>query len=557
MTKVEREPAEGSGLGGDSGRTPRDGTSDPGHPTGAEWLWAVVGAVGATASVVLVVLTGIGASGGPVVLLLGVLVGLAVFAKSLWEILKKVSPRHRTAFGLAIGGFAVALVVIGLATRSVAPLARLPGPQDIAVAGFVATTSEAQRSFDNAASKIGEALQRDSEGSVHDYSGRVNPPLEELRSGATGALDSWAQDFVAKTESELVIGGYVEAFPSGQVQVWLGVYVSPNTVVDAGELAGWYQIGTVFLEGLPDSMAELDLLVTKIVVSLHGLTTFVEGLDAWHSGQSAEAVDMFGDVLATPRENTDGTVAGLSALFRGHAYESIAVTLDAEQRADFLEQARRDYTAASLTASIAPRAQTSLAWNTFLRVSRQCVAGKAPDEQLSAASDRLSRIEQDSSLGVLLRLTARVDLAQVEQCRSRGGADNSALLDSLLADLVELDTDSPGPEQVTRRQIKALALSVTADRQAMDSRYSDAVTTINAALALDARSDRQATWRALQAAWLLYGCHIDEAVRAQELAYAQYQIAVERGRVGAALPDAFAERFERELVEFSRQCSTD
>ena len=168
------------------------------RPSPSDWGRAVGATAVAVTAVVVVVLVAVDAGEGPVVWLLGLLGGGAVFAISLSKVFEPFSGRQRVVFAVGMSVLAAVLVAAGLVTRTVAPLPELTGAQDVAIVGFVASDESVQTQFDAAAASLAEIL-RSPVGDVADYSGLVSPPLDEFAGAKTDALDIWAESFVART----------------------------------------------------------------------------------------------------------------------------------------------------------------------------------------------------------------------------------------------------------------------------------------------------------------------------------------------------------------------
>lgn len=524
------------------------------QPSRSEWVRAGIAALGAVAAVVAVVLIALGAGEGPVILLMGAVGGVATFATSLWGVLKPFGERQRLVFGMSVAGLAIVLVGVGLATRAVAPLPVLDGAQDVAIAGFRSSDESVQQQFDAAASSLADDLHSPA-GEVSDYTPLVNPPLDQLAGAATDGLDRWARSFVADTQAELVLAGYASVQENKQTSVELGLFVSPELAIEAAEVAGWYRLEPLILERPPGSATERDRLKERIQDALDGLLTLLRGLDAWHAGEATEAVDVLSTLPGIDQTPPDGTVAGLGLLIRGHALQDLAAAAPSEEATQLLARARSNYEAAAAAEELAKRAAVSLGLNAYLEVARLCAIGQAADEHLLAAAQRLRAVIAASTASELLRLKAGVNLAQVQLCRAQSGPADTTELDTLLQDLVTIDTTGAGAEQVIRRQLKALALSVYAVRLSTNDDFAPAVAALDDALALEPRSHRQAVWHSLQAVWLLQQCRTSEAQDVREEALRQATEAADRGRLPATWGASFDEAFNEAMEASAASCS--
>jgi hypothetical protein len=206
---------------------------------------------------------------------------------------------------------------------------------------------------------------------------------------------------------------------------------------------------------------------------------------------------------------------------------------------------------------IAVRARLSLAGNDYLQAARGgCEQpGQGARDLLLHAGDTLRAIAADTTLPELARFKAKVDFAQVEQCRESAGetADSSAV--NLFLAEIAADPVTPGADAEIREQIKAFALSVAATRRARTGDRAGAVELIDGALAHEARFERNALWEGLKFAWLLYDCRLDEARTARDRSLEQLHLAVEHGRLPAELERRDSDTFAADLAAAESRCA--
>ena len=297
------------------------------------------------------ILNVLGAGTGMLINVVTVLMGVLgfVFAvfKALTEELRHGSSKARALFvGLAVIGSAI-LLVAGLATRTIAPLARLSGTADVAVVDLRSPTEDQQPEFDDLAAALSTRLRTTQGSEVRSYAGEVDAPIEELvRQAEPNGLRTWTRDFMGATDAELVIGGVAESRTGGQVLLRLFVYLPVNLVPEAEELTGWYPLGAFRSDRSISSSRSRQQLVDQVAAQFATLSAFLGGLDRWQAGYAEEAVADFAEVVdaeVVDRAERTGNLADLGRLFRGHAYESRASSLTGKARQRLLDRARRDY----------------------------------------------------------------------------------------------------------------------------------------------------------------------------------------------------------------------
>ncbi|MET7457955.1 hypothetical protein ABZT03_40115 [Streptomyces sp. NPDC005574] len=467
----------------------------------------------------------LGAKPGRAATLIGVLVGLTGFLGSITQLLRdklaEVPRWQRITYAAVIGcSFAGGVWVLLRFQAPPPPLHRLTGPQDVAVVGFKDHGSgQNQRLLDDVSSTfaqgLGKALPEDT--AVHDYATEYGLPLTELLSGDHHRLDSRTRKFVAQSNAAILLGGIVTAGSGGQIMVRPAVYVRADQVPDVPELAGWYTSQPITADqslGLAHSRAAL---VSDLVEQARGLAQFTSALDAWHSGHTSEAVTGFarllpGEEMSDLDSGTGFVTPDLIHLFRGHALEQPALDGRAVPRS-VLEAAGADYRAIPANSPIRLRAQLSLASNIYLLAvtAKGCAPGVMRDSDIPGVPSTLRRLMTDAAFTPLGRLKAAVNLAEVEYCRVVANlTDDDGTIDAALR---RVRAAGPG---VGVRELKALAISIAAQRQADRGRYEAAISDIRQALALESHFLQRAQWQEWLATWAFTRCDLgtgDQAVR--------------------------------------------
>lgn len=477
--------------------------------------------------------------------------------KALGEDLTKASRRARGAFIAGVVLSSILLLVAGLATRVVAPLHRMPGTSDVAVIGIHAPTPEQQSEFNDVAASLAKVLPHAPDAEVHNYSGQVKAPLDQLRRSETSPeLNRWLADFLARTDAELVIAGYAASGPGAQTSIQFLAFVPAQLATDAAELVGWYTFETYLADRTLDSTSARRALVEAIASQYAGLASFLQGLDAWQSGYAREAVAAFGEAINRQPSTRSTTLRDLARLFRGHALETESQGASPRARTELLLSARDDYAAIAASSQIAVRARLSLATNQYLRASGGCRPASTTIRDLVESSAVLAEIADNSGLPELPRLRAKVNRAQVELCLFNARhAGASERLRPLLAELTVVPLpNEPDLRVGALRQIKALAFSIQAVLLADGEHFAEAVDSIARSLELDPRFERQALWLGLKSSWLLTSCRLDEGAKAQQESLGQLEAAVTAKRLPRSDIERYSSAFSNDLKEARRRC---
>jgi hypothetical protein len=507
----------------------------------------------------------LGAKPGRPATVVGVLVGLTGFLGSATQLLRdKLAgvPRwQRTAYAAAIGGVFLGGVLVLLRFQAPPPpLYRLTGPQDVAVVGFKDHgAGQDQRLLDDVSETFAQALGKAlPEGTaVRDYATEYTLPLTDLLHGDHQHLDSRTRKFVGQSNAGILLGGIVTAGSAGQIEVRPAVYVRADQVRDAPELAGWYTGRAIHADqslGLAHSRAAL---VSDLVRQASGLTEFTSALDAWRSGRVTEAVATFARLL--PPAATSELDAGsgfvspdLVHLFRGHALEQRVIDGQAASRSQ-LEAAGAEYRAIPAHSPIRLRAQLSLAGNTYLRAvtATDCAPGVLRDSDIDGVPSTLRRLAADPSFTPLGRLTATVNLAQVEYCRINARlTQDDGTIDAAVR---RVRAARPG---VGVRELKALAISITAWRDADRNRLQGAISLIRQALALESHFVRRALWQEWLAIWAFDRCDLATGDQASRDSLDERRNAFRTGATSRQDYEESRKRLEQQMSEARTRCGS-
>ena len=111
-----------------------------------------------------------------------------------------------------------------------------------------------------------------------------------------------------------------------------------------------------------------------------------------------------------------------------------------------------------------------------------------------------------------------------------------------------MSIDDEAGDASLRRQVKALVHSSEAVRLAGELRYAAALGHVHAALSLDDRLDRQATWTGLQGLWRLQLCQVGAGEHDLRRSLAQRRDLIRAGRLppgsGAEYQAAYGDAVE-------------
>jgi hypothetical protein len=524
-------------------------------------LWIFLGAFCLASTLALGLLDVLGRNKDPARSFITALALLAAFLlgvrKFQGEELAQESKRARFLYVASAPIFLIILLGAGWALRTSAPIPHMSGTADVAVIGFRAPSPSQQQQFDDLAASLAKALPTPADGEVRDYTKELDVPISDLWSpGGVQKQDSWLGKFLLDSGAELVVAGYAEVMDQGQIAVHVGVFVPPRLAIDAPELSGWLILDDSLADRRLDSSQSRRILLEHVTEHFQGLSAFLRGLDAWEAGYPADAVAAFGEVISGRLADSSTTLQDLALLFRGHAWESQSQMATSAERNRMLRLARQDYMAVPASSRIAARARVSLATNDYLLAAESgCIKGTTASAQLLHSSEVLRRVADDGALPTLLRLTAKVNQAQVEMCRVlTGDTVAGGRLEAILRDLTGLPTPDTDLDVEAKRHIKALALSIQAIRLAEHRRYGEAVTTMDSALDLDPRFERQAPWIGLQGSWLLADCRIGEGITTQRRSLDQLRMAVEAKRLPPSELETYSKAFSSDVSDARQRC---
>ncbi|WP_130445160.1 hypothetical protein [Kribbella rubisoli] len=543
--------------------------SNSARRTRGNQLAAIGVALSVAGTLAIGLLNVVGAGSGLAFNLVTVALLVGAFGSSIRTLLKEQLHRaSKRARRLYVGGAAAAvvvLVVVGVATRSIAPVERLPGPGDVAIVGLAAPTKAEQNMYDDLASNLARRLSTTDGQTAQSYS-----DADDLRwpdpadPSSLRRFDKWATEFVGQVGAEILIAGQARREPSGQVTLALAIFISPALITDASELAGWYGLDEVrFDRDLRSASTQSDVL-DRVAAQIGDVSGFVNALDAWQSGLLEKAATGFSGLVMHLSSSSGSRLYELALLFSGHVDEAAAVqTSDRQKSAQLLTAARARYLELRPSATLGERARLSLAGNDFYRASRQgCRAGMVDLDGLRQAAGTLNELIREPSSSDLLRLKARVNLVQVDRCSQLAGSAPDSSADEARAVLLAEAVPAAGPERELRKQIKALALSdealrlrTLAIRQNRAELVDEAIERLDQALTLDPRFERQALWLGLKSAWQFSRCRVEQAIDTQAKSQSQRRESVRLGRTPQTELEQWERAFERDRSNAQKECS--
>ncbi|MEU1519101.1 hypothetical protein ABZ490_44395 [Streptomyces sp. NPDC005811] len=512
----------------------------------------------------LALASALGARPGRAATFVGVLVGVSGFLGSVSQLLRDrlvgVPRWKRVAFATGIVGIFIGAVVLLLSFQAPPPpLHRLTGPRDVAVVGFKGNgPGQDQRVLDDVSATFAHELSKVlQDTTVRDYAAEYSLPLTELLHHDHHGLDTRTKKFIDQSNAAILLGGIVTSGDAGQTLVRPAVYVRPDQVVDAPELAGWYIGGPLPMDAGWQSAYSRRAMVSELVQRARGLADFTSALDAWRQGNAVQADRALARLLPgggspTSESGTGFVTPDLVHLFRGHTLEDVAVTDPENVRRSELDAARAEYLAIADSSPIRLRAQISLAYNTYLQALGQhpsCAPGTVRAAELAEAAAAFRRLADDPAFTSLGRLKASFDLAQVEFCRVSA----------------ELVTDDGTIDRALRRvrearrtegvkELVALAASVAAQHEVMYERYDAAISYLRQALALEARFALRALWEAELAGFALAQCDFATAATAHQESLRQLNSAIRAGTAPKERYETYRTDYEHQLSEAHATC---
>lgn len=476
------------------------------------------------------------------------------------------SRRAAAGYYGAVAGLIACLVTVFLVFQDSPPheTTVLPGTRDIAVVGFEPGAGMDRATVTELSDGVADALKvAFSNSEVHDYAGEESPPLADLAGTDLDEANRWAEKFVGRSKAEMVIGGIVTASASGQTTVDTAVYVRPEQVAEAPELAGWYRAEPILTDLPLGSTRGRDVVVTEVVRRARGLESFTDALDAAAAGRPAEADDILRTLLP-PTDPTDPAPADRSLgflppefvhLFRGHALQQLARRGTPEEQPGQYAAARAEYAAISASSRLHHRAKLSLAINDYLRsVGRTCWPGTVGADDLANAAETTRVLAADPTVPKIGRLKASLVYAQAQECRSTAGlAPDDGSVDAALT-RVRAATETSEAGSVAG-DLGALAISVAAQRAATKGDLAAAVETIRAAIDRTPRFAQRALWYALLTTWHLRACDFAAAAAAQQDSLRELGVAAQHGEVEKGRQKAYEKEFAAELARAQARCS--
>lgn len=543
-------------------RDPSDGEART--SPGVSRIWVVVAGISLALAASLALASALGARPGRVATFVGVLVGVSGFLGSvsqlLWDRFAGVPRWKRVAFATGMAGIFIGTVVALLSFQAPPPpLHRLTGPRDVAVVGFKGNgPGQNQRVLDDVSATFAHDLSKAlKDTTVRDYATEYSLPLTELLHRDHHGLETRTRKFIDQSNAAILLGGIVTAGDAGQTLVRPAVYVRPDQVTDAPELAGWYTGEPLPIDAGWQSAYSRTAMVSELVQRARGLAEFTHALDAWRQGNAAQADHALARLLPgggspTSDSGTGFVTPDLVHLFRGHTLEDIAVRDPKNIRRSALDAARAEYLAIPDSSPTQLRARLSLATNTHLRALGRhpsCAPGTVQAAELAKASAAFRRLADDPAFTRLGQLKASVDLAQAENCRVTAG---------LVADDGTIDRALRRVRHAERTEgVKALAAfaaSVAAQHEAIYQRYDAAISNLRQALALEPRFAVRALWETQLAVLALAQCDFATAATAHQESLRQLRSAISTRTAPEQRYDTYQTDYKHQLSEARATC---
>jgi hypothetical protein len=489
--------------------------------------------------------------------ILAAIVAVIALPIALQELVQKYGhswrPRTRKLFifsALATG--AVLVFFLALFNDPYVTLPRMPGTQDVAILGFVRPDGSRTQPLEDLAVELADQLAGQlATGTASSYAA-VRPPLHKLQEAENSEMSEWTTEFIERSGADLVLAGIVDDQSGPQIRVQPAIYVSPALVPEAMELSGW-TVGTwLSASGTLESRRGRESVLTAFLQDGLSIAHFVDALDAWRVGDLAEADRLLENI---PAESQGLLSVDMLYLFRGHARQLVALNTDVVGREDLLVGAAAYYRSIPVSSTIAVRAELSLAINEYHRSSgRLCSPGEINKEGLEHASTELQRVVGLAQIRPPVRLAAMVNLAQVLACMRRAGLPvDDAKLASVLTDIRAFET----PDVVLRPLVlrtQALGRAIEAEQARKAGRHAQALDLIHQSIAMSANPRDLGLWWGWVSIWEAQRCDDVAARNALREAVAQYQLAVDVGRMTQQSVDRFVHIAVTDLDELQERC---
>lgn len=333
----------------------------------------------------------------------------------------RLSRRALAAISAAVGAVAAVVTLIlyfAPHTHSLAPMA---GDINVLVAGFSKPSGRASRAGTLLARSLVTTLAAELPGAIarHHLPGQVDVEGPSPDFSVRTSTDVYpAASLATRLNASVVVYGVVTDTGTA-TQVAVSLYISPNWLPDARELAGPYVLGGI---APPVSSLQTDLLFRanfRREVSLHltALGDFLVGLSLFHSHDWADARSWFSRAAESPHWPSNAGRA-LADVFHGNASLKLRDWHDAAaafRSAEVLmpNSARAQLGAAQVMLNTAEHGCDRTA------DARGLGAARIAFEHAMVASRGVSEAARE---GVLVR--ARLGEARTDVCLSQAGKSN-------------------------------------------------------------------------------------------------------------------------------------
>jgi hypothetical protein len=469
------------------------------------------------------------------------------------EAAKMLRRRRWQVLAGALSVFAVLMLVFFGLRDPFATIPRMTGTEDVAIIGFIrpdgSTLEQSPDLSDALAEQLGPRLPQ---GTAKSYAS-LDAPLDGLLRPDDSGLAKWTSDFVTRSNAAIVVAGIIDDVTTSQIQIRPAIYVKPSLVPEAPTLMAWVVGPSAIVTGELASTRGRQSLFASFLGSGVALTHFVDALDAWRVGRVDDAVELF---TKLPQNSTGGLLSGdLVHLFKGHALELQAQTLEGAQRGDMLATAAREYADIQPGSPLNGRAQVSTATNEYLRaLGSRCSPETIDARLLGSALDHLRPLTINMDLPAISRLAALVNYAQAGHCALTAGlkVDEASISTALQA--VKGFADGNEATLGAVHRIQALARSVEAQMAQEAGNEIYAETLIEQAIGLSPDPVDQGRWYGLKSIWQQQACHLPEARASLDLSLREYKAGVDAGRISAEFLTRYTDAAYASLATNTERC---
>jgi hypothetical protein len=375
--------------------------------------------------------------------------------------------------------------------------------------------------------------------------------------------DAWVARFSVAANAHIVVGGRMELVRGVGTRITPIVYVRPDAVPDAPELARWLEASTPIVTqydvtGQAYGPAERDRLAKDLADVVTDLVLFTRATDAVRAGRPDDAEHQL--------ERLSASGSGIIPSEQVRLFQADAALMQSQA----VTGADRDAVlgrAAQLLAADAsfPRARFALAEVHLQQATGSgCGPGSVQGDALAAVSAEYERLD-GADLPALVRLKARLGALKAQACARRAGLSPAGEFPASSADIraaaARLEADARGlngPEAVAARPVVARALVLWPEVVLSASAGQDraaAAADLERALAIERRPERAGTYLLELALLEAQLCHRDEAAGAVRDATDAFGAAAAHGRLPAARSSDLTKEVDDGVTAFLARCA--